>query len=124
MVPSPPEFARHDPQGSRARTLAELLEDVCTPLETLRTIKTLAKSSDKREQCPLPAPVASVIYYLAITAAWLRHGTLISSLDLETLREGGRWALEQTWLNGATRATFETAMRSFDGIARGTDVKP
>jgi hypothetical protein len=97
------------------RTFGELLVHSAPPLSLLRLVKDFAKSSDFGAAA-LPTPVALVLYYAAIAAAFVRHGTSISSLEAEGLRDGINWVLNQEWLYSDMRTIFETALERLQGV--------
>ena len=84
------------------------------PLPLLRLTKDFAKAADRPSDGPIPAEVATVLYYAAIVAALLRHGERISQLRDDELSAGVTWALEQPWLDGALRTLFVEARGRLD----------
>jgi hypothetical protein len=98
-------LVRHAESGT-VRNFGALFCHRDPPLALLRLTKDFAKSSDRRRSNPLPAEVATVLYYAAIIAALLRHGERISRIGEETLREGARWVLRQHWVAEPLRDLF------------------
>jgi hypothetical protein len=62
----------------------------------------------------LPKEIAMVLYLGAIAAARLRLGERISTLSDESLASGIKWALEQEWLDDASRALMSEASQMFE----------
>jgi hypothetical protein len=95
--------------GGQPASFGELFRHPQPPIELLQLVKEFAKTSDQRENCPLPSEVSTVLYYAAILSARLRLNEHISTLSPELLRDGIRWALNQPWL-GPIRELFVEAM--------------
>jgi hypothetical protein len=88
------------------------------PLQLLRLTKRFAKTSDRRPANPLPAEVATVLYYAAILAALLRHGERITRASDSTLRDGTAWVLAQAWVSEPLRGLFVEAQAAIAGTGR------
>jgi len=84
--------------GVGVDNLAQLLSHPRPPIDLLLLAKEFAKSSDGRPSAPLPAEIATVLYYAAIAAALARLGQRITALGDDALRRGLRWAAERPWL--------------------------
>jgi hypothetical protein len=90
--------------GSDTVTFGELLTGPASPsLDLLERVKSFAKFCKSRADGPLPAPVASAIYFATIVRARTACGVNLSALDDRVLIEGVRWSLAQPWLQGAIR---------------------
>lgn len=98
------------PVPAPSRSLHALLSSPRPDVETLRVVKDYARTLRQDGTSGFPAPVATVLYYAAITAAEQRAGERISELDNASLREGCAWALEQTWLTDELRSLFDAGM--------------
>jgi len=68
--------------------------------------KRFAKACRSREDGPLPNEIATVLYVLSIAAALAKCGCRITVADDQSLQYGLDWALEQPWIDAATRATL------------------
>ncbi len=91
-------------------TLGELLLHPHPPLELLRAVKGLARSSTSGHTSTIAAEVASVVYFAAIAAALVHCGQRITRSDNKTLLEGFRVALERPWLTEPVAQSFQTAV--------------
>ncbi|HXJ55929.1 MAG TPA: hypothetical protein VNU68_04615 [Verrucomicrobiae bacterium] len=91
------------------RTFRELLTGPHPPIELLKLVKDFAKRHAKTEDGRLPEDVASMLYFASIAVALVRCGERISRLNDDKLRKGAEWALDQSWLDEATRLLFVKA---------------
>jgi hypothetical protein len=91
-----------------SRTFGDLLRDPAPPVALLRLVKDFAKAGDQGG-AGLPTPIALGLYYAAIAAALLRHGTSISALDDRGLVEGMDWARGADWMAPELRPLFDAA---------------
>jgi hypothetical protein len=99
------------PDAASAIPLGELLSADRPPLPLLQRAKRFAKACKNHPDAPLPAEVATAIYFATIAAAWLRcGGARISSLPDEQLSAGFRWAVAQPWLSPALVTLFHQAL--------------
>ena len=94
--------------GGQPASFGELFRHPQPPIELLQLVKEFAKTSDQRENSPLPPEISTVLYYAAILSARLRLNEQISNLSPEALQDGVRWALKQAWL-GPIRELFVEA---------------
>jgi len=99
--------------GSKT-TFGELLRHSTPPMALLEQVRGFAKGAMAQTDCGLPYEVAAVIYYGAIAAALLRHGTRITQLDDVSLQRGIQWALGQPWIDADLRGLFEQADDKLD----------
>jgi hypothetical protein len=104
-----------DVEAGQASNFGALFLHPHPPLPLLRLTKRFAKTSDRRAADPLPAEVATVLYYAAIVAARLRHGERISRVSDATLHDGTAWILRQQWVTGQLRELFVEAQEMFAG---------
>ncbi len=95
--------------GRADPSFADLLTAPAPPLGLLRLVKEFGKRCDADPDRPLPPEVASVLYFAAIAAAYVRHGARITALGDDALRAGVDWALAQPWLDGRLRPLFAEA---------------
>jgi hypothetical protein len=94
------QLARQDPPIASFR---DLFGHPHPPVDVLERTKQFAKQCRRRPAGPLPAEIATVLYLLSIVVAMTRGERRISKLDDEALRASLDWALEQPWLDAATR---------------------
>ena len=99
-------------EGLLLQSLRDLFQHPHPPLDLLTLVKGFAKSSSEYPDSPYPREVALVLYYLSIAVALLRCQTRITSLSDEELSRGLDWALEQKWLDEASRQTLAEARQS------------
>lgn len=135
--PLEPDLARMDPalrdrlgplmagSSEPLRTFGDLFRHPHPPLELLQATKQFAKYSRTREES-LPRELATVLYFLAIAAAWTRHRQRITALDGEPLLSGLAWARQQPWLDEHSRAILAEAERQLrpDSPARRSGGTP
>jgi hypothetical protein len=88
------------------RCLRDLFHHPRPPIELLALSRQFAKRCRSRSEGELPDEVATVLYFLSIVVAALKHGRRISGLDDQALLDGIDWALRQAWLDVATREIF------------------
>ena len=93
-------------------TLGQLLLQTHPNPETdlLRLVKDFARNHLSDPLSPLPAEVASVVYFAAIAAAIVHCRQQITSLDEKAMRDGFQWALSQQWLDAPLRELFQAAI--------------
>jgi len=90
-------------------TYGELFSHAAPPVALLVTVKEFTKQSTNNAKSPLPADVASVLYFTAIAAALWRCDQRITTLSDDALRAGCAWALSMPWLDETTRAILQSA---------------
>ena len=91
-------------RGLLVRSLHDLLHHPQPPTRLLEMTKDLAKACRNDPCGPLPAPVATALYYCTIGVARLRCERRISHLDDAALADGLAWVVRQTWVDAQTRA--------------------
>lgn len=82
-------------------TLEQVLHEAQGGVAALEAVKERAKTL-RQPGTPLPANVASLLYYAAIAAALVHHQARISSLEPAALAKGLNWALSLPWINAPT----------------------
>ena len=94
------------PPAKADMTLGELLAHRHPPLELLKLVKRFAKICREDPDHPLPPEIVNVMYYASITAALVRLGKKISSLELEAFGGGLHWLVQQPWMTDEMRSLF------------------
>jgi hypothetical protein len=97
------------------QTFGDLFGHASPPVEFLELTKQFAKKSRSDADSPLPEEVAVILHLLSIVVAMTRCGKRITKLDDQGLCYGLIWALEQSWLDEATRATLQSGMDQLGG---------
>ena len=93
------------------RTLGELLTGPSLPpLDLLERAKAFAKFCKSTPDGPLPAPIATVLYFALIAKAATAHDQRISALSDLELAEGFRWSLQQPWVTHGLRELLEKGL--------------
>ena len=92
--------------GVSIRTFGDLLLHPSPPVPALTLVKDFAKQLSENARFAYPRPVATMLYYASICAAWLHARTKITHLSETEIRKGVRWALKQTWLPEPLRPLF------------------
>jgi len=103
---APPRAAeppRPRKSGPRRKTFADLLHRPNPPLDLLRKVKDYAKAARNNPRGPLPAEIATALYFGVIASALVHRGQRLTSLVDQRLFRGLRWMIGQTWLDDATR---------------------
>jgi hypothetical protein len=90
-------------------TLGELLVHQHPPVDLLRAVKELARSSTSGRTTVVSSDVASVIYFAAIASALVHCGKRITRSDNKTLLEGFRVARGRPWLTEPVARLFQAA---------------
>ena len=104
-------------QSPQAETfLAHLTRDK-PDLELLEGIKLFAKNVRDQKANPLCGNPATVLYYAAIAAAFIRYHKRISSLSHAEIREGCRWAMMQPGAEALVE-TFRAAVAALSRPSR------
>ena len=106
--------------GPRLESFGDALHHPSPPVELLRMIKDFTKSSRTQPDGPLPADVATLLYYAAIGVARLRCGVRITELDDQRLRRGLSWAVAQPWADEATKRVLNEAVSAVGGVNDGS----
>ena len=107
-------------EGLLVQSFNDLLHHPCPPVELLVLTKDFAKRHLGHPESPLPPEIARVLYLASIVAAMLRCHCGITTLDNAALRKGAEWALDQKWLDEATRSLFREGLRALEDGARDT----
>ena len=88
-------------------TIRDLLRSPGAPVESLQSLKRLAKVRRAQADGAVPPDLWRVIYFAAIAAAG-RAGHRISDLGAADLEAGYRWTLARNWLDPELRALIES----------------
>ena len=96
-----------EPDGPAMR---DLLEAPTPSVESLQSLKRLAKIRRAQRDAAVPQDLWRVIYFASIAAA-LRSGSRISDLTPGELRQGFQWTLARPWLDASIRSLLERAER-------------
>jgi hypothetical protein len=91
------------------------------PMALLELTKRFAKESSASGGGTLPDEIATVLYLASIAAAATKHRHRITRLDDAALLQRLGWALEQSWLDDATRALLVDARRLVESGGLGPD---
>lgn len=92
--------------GLSIHTFGELLLHPNPSVPALRLVKEFAKQLSENARFAYPRPVATMLYYASICAAWLRTRTRITTLSDSEIRKGLQWALKQAWLPASLKPLF------------------
>jgi RNA polymerase sigma-70 factor (ECF subfamily) len=98
-------------QGLLVKSLGDVLQHPNPSLELLRIVKQFAKDNRSNPDSPLPREVATVLYYASLAAALVRYGERITRHQDAALQKGFQWALEQSWVDDATKGLFQEGMK-------------
>lgn len=101
---SPELSSRIAHDGLAPRSLGELVRRRGPTLDLLELAKQFAKSNRGNPDSPLPVEVSTALYYVAIAAALVAHGELITDLAHDSLRSGFEWLASQSWTDAASLA--------------------
>ena len=102
------------PQRSN-HSFGDLLNEPSPPLGLLEMLKEFAKSNMLYPAGGLPREIATVLYYAAICAAFVRLGKRISRLPDVSLAGGIETALNWDWVDDRTRSLLEDGLRLLSG---------
>ena len=103
-VDAGPAAGSGGPPGAKATTFGDLFHRPQPPLDLLRRAKDYAKSVRMDPRAPLPAGIATALYFASIAAALVHCGQRLTSLEEGQLLRGLRWLLGQPWVDDPTRA--------------------
>jgi len=92
------------------RTFGDLLQHPHPPLVLLQQTKQFAKACRNRPDSALPDEIATVLYFMSIVAAMIKCGRRITRMDDASLRYSLDWAVQQSWVDEATRKLFEAGL--------------
>lgn len=107
-------------QGASATTFGDLFHRPQPPLDLLRRAKDYAKSVRMDPRAPLPAEIATVLYFASIAAALVHCGQRLTSLEEGQLLRGLRWLLGQPWVDEPTRALAREGLSTLGPTATPT----
>jgi hypothetical protein len=113
QLETPVSHDLEDPAGAPdagGSTFGELLAATRPPLEVLVRVKSFAKSCKANPNGPLPAEVATALYYAFIAKALVAHDARTTALSDAVLANGMRWTLRQPWIPEPMRALLERAL--------------
>jgi hypothetical protein len=102
-------------QGLLLKSFADLFHHPSPPLELLELIKDFAKANLDHPESGLPDEIATTLYYTSIATALVRLDARITQLPDADLQRGLRWAMEQGWLDAATRELLARALEKISG---------
>jgi hypothetical protein len=105
--------------NSPCRTFRDVIYGASPPLPVLELTKEFAKNADRRADAPLPAPVATFLYFGTISVALSVHGVRITSLGEAEISDGLRWLLGQDWLDDAGHALLSRGLAALGTQCRG-----
>lgn len=109
-IPSPTLAPQLSTEDAPLVTLSDLFRHPKPPLELLQAVKRVARSSVKVEVTAVPVDISSVLYFAAIAAALVHHGTRITKSGDDVLRYGLQVMLERAWLDDDTRRLLRDAI--------------
>ena len=87
----------------------DLFTHASPPLELLELVKEHAKISRDDPSSLIPASIASTLYYACLAVAQLRCGTQLTTMSIDSYRQGLRWTLDQPWINTQLNELFGQA---------------
>jgi hypothetical protein len=85
-------------EGLLIKNFADLLRHPFPPVALLQMVKNFAKAHVDHPESPMPAEIARVLYFAAISAAWVRRDERITSLAPAELRHGLEWTAGEPWV--------------------------
>jgi len=105
--------------GPPIRTFADLLHHAHPPVKLLERTKQFARRIKSHPDSPLPGRIATVLYVTSILVARTQCAARISKMDNETLRVGVAWAIQQPWVDEATRSLLRKRLSALGARGRG-----
>lgn len=93
------------------RSFSDLLLHPRPPIELLRLTKDFAKANRHQPDSPIPAEIATLLYFASVAAALVRLRERITELDDAALAAGFAWCREQPWMEAGLGALFNDALR-------------
>lgn len=93
----------------RIESFGDLLHHSSPPLELLSLVKEFGKSATL-PQSVLPREIGTLLYYLSIAVALLRHRRWITRMDAAALCGGLQWGIDQPWVDSRTRQLLTQAL--------------
>ncbi len=103
----------HDTTPS-LETFRDLLMHPLPPIALLELTKQFAKACRHHPEGSLPGEIATVLYFLSISVAFVRYGQRITSMDDHTLRYSIDWTLKQPWLDSASKTILRECRRQLN----------
>lgn len=103
--------ALSEAQGLLVKSFGDLLLHPNPPIELLIMLKDFAKANASHRDSALPADVAKVLYYLAISVALVRCKQRITQTTDQELAQSLRWAIELPWIQTPQREIMTEALR-------------
>jgi len=100
----------------------DLLHHPCPPIGLLDMTKDFARACHSGAESLLPNEVATVLYLSSIVVALAKCQRRISKLDRQGLKHILDWALDQAWLDEATRGLLEAGSRAVALMEPESDV--
>ena len=91
------------------RTYRDVFNHPDPPLGLIHQVKSFSKFVHDHPDQLLPKPVASMMYYAALSAGLVKHHQRLTTLDDAALQKGIRWALDQPWIDPNLQPLFEQA---------------
>lgn len=98
-------------QSLLLKSFSDLFHHPSPPLELLRLTKDFAKANMDHAESTLPSQIAAALYYASIAAALVRLDIRISNLKDAELRDGLRWARNESWIDPQTKELLDQAAR-------------
>lgn len=92
-------------------TIGQLLHEAGSSVALLDLVKRVAKTMRNDPEGGLPPDITTALYFSLIAATLVQHGTLISSLTNEHVREGLEWSSRRSWIDEKTRLLLDEAGR-------------
>jgi hypothetical protein len=93
----------HELPGADFKCFADALRAPAPPVEILELLKRFAKAARSSSDGMLPEEIATLLYYMAIVAAFARCNQKISRLTTVEILTGVDWALALPWLPAECR---------------------
>jgi hypothetical protein len=69
----------------------------------------------------LPREISTLVYFLSIGIALLRHAARITELDDNAIRDGLLWAQQPDWVDDVTRSLIEDGLKGLDQLPKKWD---
>lgn len=98
--------------GLLLQSFGDLFRHAHPPLKLLEMVKDFAKRSATSAAGPLPAELCTLLYFMAIAAALVRHRRRITRLAPLALERGLAWAAGRKWIDEHTRRLLDEALRT------------
>ena len=95
--------------AGKIESFGDLLHHPSPPLELLSLVKEFGKSA-ALPQSVLPREIGTLLYYLSIAAALLKHRRWITRMDTAALYAGLQWGIDQPWADSRSRQLLSEAL--------------